>query len=170
MWLAQSTNTRPACSSQRIQLSVERANKSQCWKPLLRVFVRCVVHERRWCWHLAVAECKSRRRNRKNRCNLKETMEYREMPTRNRKHCRATAKLAAYAKPLMLSTVGRKGKREGGWGRSRTPHRTSTAMGTGSGARAVVSSVQGGWTAWLEPMISSTSSNRSGFFACTRRK
>ena len=34
--------------------------------------------------------------------------------TRNRKHRRAAAKPAACAKPLMLSTVGRKGKMEGG--------------------------------------------------------
>ena len=34
--------------------------------------------------------------------------------TRNRKHRRASAKLAACAKPLMLATVERKEKREGG--------------------------------------------------------
>jgi len=34
--------------------------------------------------------------------------------TRNCKHRRAAAKLAACAKHLMLSTVGRKGKKEGG--------------------------------------------------------
>jgi len=34
--------------------------------------------------------------------------------TRNRKHRRATAKPEACAKPIMLSTVGRKEKKKGG--------------------------------------------------------
>ena len=40
---------------------------------------------------------------------------YDKTRTINRKHCRATAKPAACAKPLMLSTLWRKGKREGRW-------------------------------------------------------